>query len=344
MNLILYDQNDIAVCVVDTYKSLLWVERYNETGEWELVLTPEQYRAIADIQQVCYVRRQGAVKPMIYEKFRIDTSAERGDLCVLSGRSLESVLSRRLIVDCDFYESSLEDCLYDVLNKNLINPENTHRTIPNFEFIFTNNPLILDQTILTQIKEGTTVYDFVAEMCQQLAIGFRVDLLPDLHFTFELFNGIDRSYGQNENTYTMLATANDTLDAATYTYDTTYTRNVCYVNGDDLTVVVNDDIGGFERREIYYKSNARKNIVDPPLSEDELANLLASDGQGVLKTKAVVSAFIGNIKLQAAGPLNLGDIIQIKDDYGNEGAAIVTEFVLHNDSSGLTYYPTFTVI
>lgn len=38
----------------------------------------------------------------------------------------------------------------------------------------------------------------------------------------------------------------------------------------------------------------------------------------------------------------MGDVVQIENDYGIKGTSTVSEFIMSQDSSGETSYPTFT--
>ena len=40
----------------------------------------------------------------------------------------------------------------------------------------------------------------------------------------------------------------------------------------------------------------------------------------------------------------MGDIIQVRNEYGIEEKAMITEFTWSVDSEGVSHYPTFTVL
>ena len=40
----------------------------------------------------------------------------------------------------------------------------------------------------------------------------------------------------------------------------------------------------------------------------------------------------------------IGDIVQIANEYGNEGSAYISELVISNSEEGLSIYPTFKTI
>ena len=40
----------------------------------------------------------------------------------------------------------------------------------------------------------------------------------------------------------------------------------------------------------------------------------------------------------------MGDYVQLEDEYGHEGQAYISEFIISQDSSGISMYPTFITL
>lgn len=85
-----------SVIALDTFESLIWTERYNGAGDFELY-TPMNLRLISLIKQNYYVWLKESDQMMIVEEIQITTDVDEGDHLIISGRSLESILDRHII-------------------------------------------------------------------------------------------------------------------------------------------------------------------------------------------------------------------------------------------------------
>lgn len=96
-----------TVGIIDYYISLIWTERYSECGDFELTLKSDS-SVFSFIGVGYYLWIKGANMMMIIEKIEVQTDVEDGNGLILSGRSLESLLDRRIIwpqtnLDCSGY-------------------------------------------------------------------------------------------------------------------------------------------------------------------------------------------------------------------------------------------------
>ena len=85
-----------AVSIVDTYESFIWTDRYYAYGDFEL------YEAMRDglldyIKQDYYLQSKESEHVMIVEKIQITSDTEDGNHVTVTGRSLESILDRRIV-------------------------------------------------------------------------------------------------------------------------------------------------------------------------------------------------------------------------------------------------------
>ena len=96
MQLRILNQDFIPLEVVDTYKSIIWTDRYDLCGEFELCLDPLGVIA-KTMQKDYYLELDHSEHLMIIEDFNTETDFDDGDLLIIKGRSLESILDRRVI-------------------------------------------------------------------------------------------------------------------------------------------------------------------------------------------------------------------------------------------------------
>ena len=96
MDLFVLDTSLNQIAVLDTYKSLIWTERYNEYGDFEIV-APVTSNLLSVLKQDYYLEHRDTDRTMILEKILINTDIEDGNTMTITGRSLESILLRRIV-------------------------------------------------------------------------------------------------------------------------------------------------------------------------------------------------------------------------------------------------------
>ena len=92
-----YDGNEFEKThVIDYAESVIWVSRYRDCGEFEIYV-PASKELVELFQGEVLFTRNDSDTTMVLEKIQLTTDAENGDYLIVSGRSLESVLSRRVV-------------------------------------------------------------------------------------------------------------------------------------------------------------------------------------------------------------------------------------------------------
>jgi len=90
------DKSCNLVHVVDDYKSLIWTERYNTYGDFELVV-PGTYENYSKFSLDTYLFTSESQKLMIIEQLEWVEKYNESSEIKLTGRSLESILDRRVV-------------------------------------------------------------------------------------------------------------------------------------------------------------------------------------------------------------------------------------------------------
>ena len=79
-----------------------------------------------------------------------------------------------------------------------------------------------------------------------------------------------------------------------------------------------------------------------------LAQAIIREGLKNLADHIVTTAFEGEVEVtrlfKYGEDFFIGDIVQIANEYGNEGSAYISELVISNSEEGLSIYPTFKTI
>ena len=122
-----------AVGILDSFKSFIWTDRYASAGDFE-IYTPASLETIELLQTERYLYCNGTEHVMIIEGFKTDSDADDGKYLIITGRSLESILDRRIIWKQTNIDGNLQNGVQKLLNENIISPEDGQRRISNFIF------------------------------------------------------------------------------------------------------------------------------------------------------------------------------------------------------------------
>lgn len=214
MELYVLNKNFITVGIIDEYESFNWTDRYNEAGDFELVLLVTK-ELLNTIQSDYYLYFNKSEHLMIIEGLEIKTDSEKGDRLIVTGRSLESLLQRRILwFKIKFnLANGFQHAIDKMVNVSMADEVNiwgdeaatTNRRIPGFKVIREWNNTTLDALRMDAIEYwGENLYDIVVDLCKSRDpdVGFKVTwnhTNSDDTFNFKLYIGKDRSSGNSEN-------------------------------------------------------------------------------------------------------------------------------------------------
>lgn len=364
MELLVLDESFEPFAIIDTYNSLIWTDRYNECGDFEL-FTAMSMDLLNVIKQDYYIRRPDSDHVMIIEKIEIDTDVGDGNTITITGRSLESLLDRRIVWNETSLSGSFQDGIEKLLNENVISPSNESRKIPNFKMEKSEDQAITNLTIEAQYK-GDNLYDILQTLCTERNIGFKVVLSDTNELVFSLYSGTDRSYDQTDNPYVIFSPNYDNLISSNYIESKSSFKNVTLVSAEDsdnrpeeegaeapLVETAVGNVSGLARRETFtnYGSISRTVTEDDQektLSDSEITAMLRQKGKETLAENASILSFEGEAETSTmfkyGEDFTIGDIVQVEDHYGHESRARVIELVLSDATDGFSVYPTFSAI
>ena len=270
MNLFVLNQDFDVLAIVDTYKSLIWTDRFKECGDFELVKSMD-LELLQYIKQDNYLWRNDSEHVMIIEKLLIKSDAETGSEITVTGRSLESILDRRIVWGLKILSGNFQDEIEALLNENVISPSKPERKIENFVFEKSTDPTITDLRIEAQYT-GDNLYDIITAACADRGVGFKITLNAQKQFVFKLYTGDDRSYDQTVLPYVIFSPNFDNIINSNYMESRSALKNVTLVGGEGegparrYTAVGN--IGGLSRREIFTDARDLSSDIDEDFSEE----------------------------------------------------------------------------
>lgn len=244
MEAIFMDNSFKNTRIVDAFSSFIWNDKYIGYGDFELRF-PMVEGALGGIDLGRYVTNRESDRYMIVEGIEMRTSVEEGNTVAITGRSLESLLDRRVILEQTVLTGFLQDCIFRLLNASMLNPVDPDRKISKIYFKWSNNPDILEEEIDLIVNKGANLYDAIYEICYDKRIGFRcIPNDEDGTIAFELFKGEDRSYTQSKNPWVVFSPRFENIQETDMVIDKTNFRNVIYVES-TYTERVEDDDGNY---------------------------------------------------------------------------------------------------
>lgn len=345
---LILNSNFEAIEPIDGFKSLIWTDRFRQYGDFELYLgmmdgvlgyiVPDYYFWLGDSEHT-----------MIIEDYNIKTDIEEGNYVIVTGRSLESILERRIVWGTITLSGNFQDQIEKLLNETFINPSIKDRKIDNFVFKHSEDTRITALTIDAQYT-GNNVYDIVQKNCEEKKIGFKIILTEDNLFEFSLYAGDDRTYDQTENPYVEFSPNNDNIINSSYYESIRSLKNVALVAGEGegsarktLTIGSGKGLG---RRELFVDARDVSSEVDGKiLSGSDYDKLLNQRGLEKMAENTYIKAFEGKVdttNMYVYGKdFFMGDVVQIVNEYGIEGTAAILELVMSESEEGIECYPTF---
>lgn len=275
MELNILNRSYVLMKVIDQFESLSWSDRYNEVGEFELkAVVDSTDSGLSDLlgylvkENRCTIRESDRM--MIIESISYVSDYESGDAITVSGRSLDSILDRRVVKNEITITGSLQDGILRLLNENVINPEDENRRIDGFSMKMSEDEAITSIEVNITFL-GDNLLDVISSLCQTNDIGYRT--LPNYEnsgYIFELYKGIDRSYDQEMVAPVVFSPRYENLINSSYMDSSEQHRNVVYVDNDSLKIEV------YHGLKFDYELNAGEEIAEPPKGVDRREAYLKS--------------------------------------------------------------------
>jgi len=355
MEITIRDKDLNKIDVIDVMDSLIWTDRYDRHGDFEIA-NRATAKLLGVLQEDYYVTIPESEHMMVIETVELNTNAEDGNQLIVSGRSLESILDRRIIVAQTTLSGGLQSAIGRLLSENAITPTDSDRKMSRLVFSESSDPRVLALSVDEQFF-GDNLYDVVSDLCAVNGVGFKIIMSSSGEFIFSLYMGEDRSFDQTENPFVSFSPSLDNLSGTSLYYSTKSKKTATLVGGEGdganktlLTVMLPGGGGtDLERRELYTDASDIVSVVDgTPLSEEEYATLLTSRGIRDLNDNQEITNFDGKLDPTTTYTYGtdffVGDIVQMKNEYNLTNKTRITEVVFSENLSGRSVYPTFELV
>ena len=348
MEMYVLNKNFEKIALIDAYESLLWTDRYNKPGEFE-IYTPVADFALQYPVADNYLQIKESEHTMVIEDTTIESNVETGNHIKITGRSLESILDRRIVWAQTDISGNLQNGIKRLLNENIISPSIADRRIPNFIFEDSDDPEITKLTMENQYT-GDNLLDIVQTLCETNEIGYKILLNNDNNFVFKLYKGIDRSYRQETLPFVVFKPSFENIINSNYAELNSEAKTITLVAGEGegtsrKTRVVGTG-SGLLRKELY--TDARDIQREEGMSDAQYYAKLDQRGTEKLKENKIKKTFDGECETTRMyvykGDFDMGDCVQVANEYGMESPTRVVEYIWSSSAQGTTSYPTFEAL
>ena len=353
MNVYVMDSSLRRIGVIDTYRSIIWVQRYYRAGDFELYLDATQ-DTIDLCQKGRYLYREGDYQDgvfksvMIIQYVQLNTSIDDGNTLLIKGPDIKSIIGRRIIWSQTVLSGTLENNIQSVLTSNIINPSITARKISNFVL---GDAMGGTPTVQVQAT-GNAIDAWLTDQIMPYEIGYDVQII-DGNFVFTLYKGTDRSYDQSTNPYVIFSPDFENLLSSDYVESDVDLKNFALVAGEGegnarrTTTAGDSSVTGINRIELFVDARDVSSKTDSgTLPDAEYIAQLQQRGIEKLSAYKSVEVFEGKVEAETNFVFGtdylLGDKVEIINEYGIEASARIVEIIDSEDTEGRTVVPTFS--
>lgn len=355
MDLYLLNNQLDKIAHISAFTSLIWVRRYNEAGEFELYVSAKTMD-IRIFKEDQFLIRSDDSTVMVIEKIQLPEDVEKGDYLIVSGRSAESLLDRRVnmtrFVVGEY--ASLYDAIYPLLDINILANAEPDRQIP---ILACTQPSDRETSpiYITGDRFGANLYEYTRDTCKGSQSGFDVQLVGK-KLMIGFYKGVDRSIAQSINPHVVFSPDFGNLLTSEYKLDREDEKNIAFVAGEGegaarKTAIVGTG-NGLKRKELYVDArdlSSSQEVDDQTVQmpDEEYQKLLENRGIEKLAEHPLIETFDFAIDISRTYrykiDFNVGDIVTGKNKYGIMSDARIIEMSEVFDSTGYKLVPKMEV-
>lgn len=365
MNVYVYECIDNAFYkreIIDSYKSLIWIKRFQALGECELyIAATETLMKLFQKPHIFLVREDDPESMMMVTAMELQTDPEGMDYLIVRGNAAECVLRQRIVWGQKNLAADTNGMAARVvINENLTDVSKPAGSLPYIEYV-------REQRKMPCVKLGNVSYtgagfqaqldcdnllETVYKICIDGGLGVK-SRFDGSYIYIDIYTGIDRTTAQTTNERVIFSPDYENLGKTQYDYNTSNLATMAIVLGEGqgtARVRVNvepEEKSGLDRFEIGISaSSVSRTTDDGEMSLLEYQQCLRKEGAMQLASKKVKRSFEGEIVTQqmyvCGESYDLGDKVTVQNEYGLTGSAIVMEISDVIDDTARQIYPTLS--
>lgn len=321
------DENLKEIGMVD-HGSVIWSQKYNDMGEFEIAV-PATLELLNLFRSGVFVCREESESVMIIEKIQVKTNPESGDYLVVTGRSAEALLNRRIVWEQTNIDTDIGMAVRLLIEQNVTNATDATRNIPLLKI---GTIEAAGQNTQRQLR-GECIFDTIKEMIDLAKMGFRVRRSGRVLY-MDLYHGKERKE-------VIFSREFDNLNQMDYATDDTDFRNTVLVIGEgEGTAQKTTAIcaGATLNRCEMYLDKSSSSTNDGAITDEVYQKTLQGEGTTALAEKKTVETVTVEIEpdgiFRYGEDFVLGDIVTVIDTYGDKVTVRVTQVTENNDENG----------
>ena len=354
MELYLLDYNFRPNMVIEEYESLIWTDRYNGHGDFQLTIK-DHYMLTNNLTSMQCLGFSESEHIMMIETIDVQSQEDGYDKVTLSGRSLEAFIENRNNMGSGNPEpitrtgTHAQIALWFIerycVNPTTAMPENV---IPNLKIVDASAASGVRPTVTLTINRGN-MYDIVKEVLDGGGLGFKIYLDPtDSKLGFMVYDSLDRSNPTTQY-YMEYSSDNDNLIQARSLDSVSNWVNNLRAVGNKAQVDVFASgweliATGWSRRTKVVKYDVGS--ADTTTAQD-IAKLRALGALELAKQQnRHIRMIEGDIPQDSWDKVffGVGDVVMVKDKYGKRTKSQIVERIWSVDANGPKLTPTFEAV
>lgn len=365
--------------IIDTYSSAIWAKRYNDIGDCELVISAsiENFRKIKECK---YIARNDDDMVCKIKKVELQTDEENGDQLILIGNDITDILNQRIVIKQTNFSGLVEDYIRSLINDSIIKPINADRKIKNFTlankkgFSETIREQVTYDNVGDKIQKLCKQYGWGYKVTINngsfiFALYKGSDISEYITFSHNYDNISTTDYSKDDSNIknvALVAGEGEGVARKTITIGNGIgiDRHELYVDARDISSEIDYDElltnypNGKEKvinNVIYYQVNGINIAVLTKNDAGEITNVqlcnniymenLKNTGYEKMSEYTSITSFAGEIivgmSYKYKEDYNLGDIVNIVNEYGISINVRISEVIENQDDNGYTMEPTF---
>lgn len=311
--------------MLDVYTSLNFIERYDGCGEFYIWFPLEtkikkyitgSYLVELDKERHLYG---------IMQSFEKQTNEKGVTRLEFFGKTTDRYLWDRIIWKLQSYSGMSSEIVYNMVDRNIVNPELEYRKVPNFYLLdAATRPVFGTQEEIQ--RTGGEVGEEITEILIARNLGFSVEtFISQQKHVFSVYQGQDRSVHQSINPRIKFARSMDNILANTYERNMDNWKNIALIAGMGEGTArkyaeVDDHRSGLDRRELWVDARDLQDEREngSKMTETEYMKTLIARGEERLAECYIIENFSGDIlrnsKFQYGRDYFMGDIVTFEDE------------------------------
>ncbi len=340
--------------VVDDYEYLIWNDKFCDCGDFELSI-PFESRNATLFQIDRYITIDYSDRTMVIDSINLKNSDGKYHI-VAKGRSLESILERRVFYEKFETTMVLNKFVNEILTKTFISPVDETRKVSNLYYQSTAE-YNKDKYKVTADFSGENVLTAIKTLLNMFDLGFGVKIINN-SFRVRIEVPTDRTLGNSKKPI-IFSPNMDTLFNSNFIDTTDGKCNIAYCGGGEnwanreyvtlhapYTTHFAYGTSGLTRREMYISGEITKEECEG--NQTLYHDILRSYGMNKFKEYYTTTAFEGEIdntvRYEYGTDYKIGDIVTVDDGMGNSAKARIVEYIISDNEEGLVKYPTFEMV